>query len=262
MENGGKIGVFDSGLGGLWVLKHLQNELPQYEYVFLADQANMPYGNRTKEEIVNLSFKITDFLISQGCDMVVVACNTATSAAINKLREKYKIPFVGMEPAIKPASENSKTGHIGVLATKLTIEGEKIKETINKFANDVEVHTCVGEGLVELVESCKADTDESEVLLKKYLDPLVKDNIDQLVLGCTHYPFLINRMKKILGDKVNIIDPSLAVTNRVRFLLNEQGQKFDIKEGGIKFLTTGDGIAMQNFVNKFIGDYEVKHLSI
>jgi glutamate racemase len=124
---------------------------------------------------VDLCFKNTDFLLSQGCQMIVVACNTATSAGIIKLRERYTdIPFVGMEPAIKPATEMTHTRHIGVLATKLTIEGEKIKESINKYANGVEVHTCVGQGLVELVERGMADTDEAEELLNKYLQPSVE----------------------------------------------------------------------------------------
>lgn len=257
-----KIGVFDSGIGGLWVLAHLQRELPQYEYVFLADQAHVPYGNRTENEIVDLCFKNTDFLLAQGCRMIVVACNTATSAAINKLREEYNIPFVGMEPAIKPAIENSKTGHIGVLATKLTIEGEKIKESINKHANGVEVHTCVGSGLVELVENGKADTDEAEELLKEYLEPLMNENIDELVLGCTHYPFLIKRIQKILGDKVNIIDPAPAVVNRVKFLLEEKGLSNDKENGSIEFFTTSDALSMQDFVNQMFQGHNVAHVSI
>jgi glutamate racemase len=258
-----RIGVFDSGLGGLWVLRHLQNEMPYNEYVFLADQAHVPYGNRTEGEIVDLSFKNTDFLIAEGCVLIVVACNTATSAAINILREKYAdIPFVGMEPGVKPACENTKTGHVGVLATKLTIEGDRIKETIKKFANGVEVHTCVGDGLVELVESGKADTDEAEILLRQYLEPLIQDDIDELVLGCTHYPFLIKRIQKILGDKVHIIDPAPAVVNRVKFLLQEKGIEAGESNGSIKFYTTGDANAMQNFVKTLFNDGEVLYKEI
>ncbi|MDQ5971571.1 MAG: glutamate racemase [Patescibacteria group bacterium] len=258
-----KIGIFDSGLGGLWVLAHLEREMPEHEYVFLADQAHVPYGERTAEEIVNLSFKNTDFLLALGCQMIVVACNTATSAAINKLREKYSdIQFVGMEPAIKPATENSKTGHIGVLATKLTIEGEKIKESINKFANGTEVHTCIGQGLVELVEDGKSDTDEAEELLKKYLEPLLVENIDQLVLGCTHYPFLIKRIQKILGDKVNIIDPAPAVVNRVKFLLEEKGVVLNDGVGNMKLFTTGDENKMQKFTQELFPNINVAHIAI
>lgn len=217
----GNIGVFDSGLGGLWILKYLEVELPNYNFIYFADQANIPYGSHTPDEIYKFSEKITDFLISKGCSLIVIACNTATSSAITKLREKYSVPFVGIEPAIKPAGEYSKTGHIGVLATKITMEGQKLHDVIEKFASNVKVHTTVGYGLVELVESGKADTDDAEILLRTYLEPLLKENIDQLVLGCTHYSFLINRIKKIVGDKVNIIDPAPAVVKRVKQLIEE-----------------------------------------
>ena len=215
------IGVFDSGLGGLWIFKCLQAELPDYNFIYFADQAHIPYGAHTPDEIVQFSSDITDFLISKDCLLIVIACNTATSAAIITLRTKYSIPFVGIEPAVKPASELSKTGHIGVLATKVTAEGQKLHDTIEKYAGNVEVHTEIGYGLVELVEEGKADTAEAEELLKKYLEPLIEKNIDELVLGCTHYAFLINRIKKIVGDKVNIVDPAPAVVARVKQLITE-----------------------------------------
>jgi glutamate racemase len=215
------IGVFDSGLGGLWILKYLEQELPGYNYIYYADQAHIPYGSHTPDEIYEYSKNITDFLIEKDCNLIVIACNTATSASIVKLREKYSVPFVGIEPAVKPACELSKTGHIGVLATKVTAEGQKLHDSIEKYASNVEVHTEVGYGLVELVEEGKADTDEAEELLRTYLEPLLNKNIDQLVLGCTHYAFLINRIKKIVEDKVNIIDPAPAVVKRVKQLLQE-----------------------------------------
>ncbi len=222
------IGVFDSGLGGLSILARLEKELPNYNYIYYADQANLPYGAKTPEEIIKFSSDITDFLIEKDCKLIVIACNTATSAAIKTLREKYNIPFVGIEPAIKPASEFSKTGHIGVLATKVTAEGQKLQDSIEQYSHGVEVHTVIGYGLVELVEEGKGDSDEAEELLRKYLEPLLDKNlptgqagIDQLVLGCTHYIFLINRIKKILGDKVSIIDPAPAVVRRVRQLVEE-----------------------------------------
>lgn len=215
------IGVFDSGLGGLWILKYLERELPGYNFIYFADQANLPYGSHTPDEITKFSFAITDFLLSKNCKLIVLACNTATSAAIATLREKYPVPFVGIEPAVKPASENSKTGHIGVLATKVTAEGQKLQDNIEKFASNVEVHTVIGYGLVELVEGGEADTDQAEELLRTYLEPLLEKNIDQLVLGCTHYAFLINRIKKIVGDKVHIVDPAPAVVRRVKQLIDE-----------------------------------------
>lgn len=216
-----KIGVFDSGLGGLWVLKHLKSSMPDYDYVYYADQANVPYGSHTKNEIIEFSRNIADFLIKKDCKLIVVACNTATSVAIEFLRNNYKdIIFVGMEPAVKPACELSKTGHIGLLATKVTAEGQKLHDTIEKYAKNAEVHTEIGYGLVELVENGKGDTDEAEELLRKYLDPLVEKNIDELVLGCTHYPLLIKRIKKIVGNNVHIIDPTEAVVRRVREMID------------------------------------------
>jgi glutamate racemase len=232
------IGVFDSGLGGLWILKYLKQELPGYNYIYYADQANLPYGTKEPDEITRLSSNIVDFLIQKDCKLIVVACNTATSAAIAKLREKYSVPFVGIEPAIKPASLLSKTGHIGVLATKVTTEGKKLQDTIEKFASNVEVHSVVGTGLVELVEEGKADTDEAEMLLREYLTPLVQKNIDQLVLGCTHYAFLINRIKKIVGGKVNIIDPAPAVVRRARQLLEEKNLMPSDHETEIELFTS------------------------
>jgi glutamate racemase len=218
------IGVFDSGLGGLWILKHLENNLPGYNYVFLGDQAHMPYGNKTPEEITKLCFSITDFLIHKGCTLIVVACNTATSASIESLRMRYPdLVFVGIEPAIKPAGERSKTGHIGVLATKVTAQGKKLHDTIEKFAANIEVHTAIGYGLVELVEEGKADSAEAHALLRTYLDPLLEKNIDQLVLGCTHYAFLIKQIRAIVGENVMIVDPAPGVVRRVEQLLDEHG---------------------------------------
>ena len=238
------IGVFDSGLGGLWILKYLEKELPNYNFIYFADQAHIPYGSHTPDEITQFSIDITNFLLAKDCTLIVVACNTATSSSITTLREKYPIPFVGIEPAIKPASEASKSGHIGVLATKVTTEGQKLHDNIEKFASDVEVHTCIGYGLVELVEEGKADTDEAEVLLRTYLEPLLAKNIDQLVLGCTHYAFLINCIKKIVGNKVNIIDPAQAVVKSIKQLLIENNLEPRDHALPPQFFTSGENLEM------------------
>ena len=246
----GSIGVFDSGLGGFWILKYLEQELPGYNFIYYADQAQLPYGTKSQEEILKFSSNITDFLIGKGCVLVVIACNTATSAAIAALREKYDILFVGIEPAIKPAAENSKTGPIGVLATKLTTEGQKLHDAIEKFAGGVEVHAVVGTGLVELVEEGKADTDEAEVLLRTYLEPLLKENIDQLVLGCTHYAFLIDRIRKIVGDAVHIVDPAPAVVRRVKQLIEENTiLPADTKKEPEIFTSGSDSEKIKRFFN-------------
>lgn len=238
----GNIGVFDSGLGGLWILKYLEQELPDYNFIYYADQANLPYGSHTPDEILKFSEKITDFLIAKDCVLVVIACNTATSSSIAYLRDKYPIPFVGIEPAVKPASENSKTGHIGVLATKVTALGQKLEDNIEKFARNVEVHKVVGYGLVELVEEGKADTDEAESLLRTYILPLMEKDIDQLVLGCTHYAFLLNRIKKIVGDKVNIVDPAPAVVKRAKQLIEENNILPSENKKEPEILTSGSDV--------------------
>lgn len=248
------IGVFDSGIGGLWILKYLEEKLPGYKYIYYADQAHLPYGSREPEDIFNLSSNITDFLLEKDCKLIVIACNTATSAAIAKLREKYEVPFVGMEPAVKPAAENSKTGHIGVLATKVTAEGQKLQDNIEKFASDVKVHTVVGYGLVELVEEGKADTDEAEILLRKYLKPLLLQNIDQLILGCTHYAFLMNRIKKIVGDSVHIVDPAPAIVRRAKQILEEKNIPPSDNKKEPEIFTSGLDL---NKVKEFLRTFEI-----
>jgi glutamate racemase len=235
----GTIGVFDSGLGGLWVLKHLVEALPNYHYIYYADQAHVPYGAQSPADIVAFSSTITEFLLDKGCALIVVACNTATSSGIAHLRATYDTPFIGMEPAIKPATALSKTRHIGVLATKITAEGAKLHETIDQTAHGVEVHIAIGNGLVELVEAGKADTDEAEALLRTHLAPLLKNNIDQLVLGCTHYAFLIPRLQKILGDTVHIVDPSPAVVRRVEEMLGDAGILATETSGSVDLFTSG-----------------------
>lgn len=205
------IGIFDSGAGGLTVLKELVKIMPTERYIYFADTANCPYGSKPAEEIIKLSEKITQFLLSKGSKVIVVACNTATAAAIDHLRSSYSIPFIGMEPAIKPASQNTKTKSIGVLATAGTFKGRLYIETSRKYATDVNVCYQVGEGLVELVESGKADSPEAEQLLHRYIDPMVDCNIDHLVLGCTHYPFLKPALVKILPAHITIVDPAPAV---------------------------------------------------
>lgn len=218
------IGIFDSGVGGLSVFKEVVRLLPNENIIYFADNANCPYGKKTCDEIIVLADNIVRFLIKKNAKIIVVACNTATAVAIEYLRNKYSsINFIGMEPAVKPAAINSKSGKIGILATQGTLEGRLFKETSKKFASDKDVIIRVGEGLVELVEAGKSNTDESFELLKKYLLPMLESGIDQLVLGCTHYPFLINNIKKIVGSSINIIDPAFPVAKRLKDLLEYGG---------------------------------------
>jgi glutamate racemase len=219
MPDSRPIGVFDSGTGGVSVFLELVKLLPNESFVYFADSANCPYGSKPQSKIIELSSRIVDFLIKKDCKVIVVACNTATAGAIDWLREHYNIPFIGMEPAIKPAALNTKTKSIGVLATAGTFKGRLYIETSRKYASDVNVCYQVGEGLVELVEQDKMNTPEAEVLLQTYIKPMLDCNIDQLVLGCTHYPFFRPLLKKILPSDVDIIDPAPAVAKQTKKVL-------------------------------------------
>ncbi len=216
------IGVFDSGVGGLTVLKELKQLLPNHSYIYFADTQNCPYGPKGPDEIIRLSRTITEFLISQGCSIIVVACNTATAAAIDYLRANFEIPFVGMEPAVKPAALATKTKSIGVLATKGTFNGRLYRETTSKYAANINVAYQIGEGLVELVEQGKSQSDEAKALLKSYVDPMLDEQIDHLVLGCTHYPFFIPILQEILPKTVAIENPAPAVARQTARLLSEE----------------------------------------
>ena len=215
------IGIFDSGVGGLSVLRALAEKLPHENFIYVADQAYTPYGKRSKEEIINRSERITAWLIKRHCKLIVVACNTATTNAISTLRENFPVSFVGIEPAIKPAALGSKTAVVGVLATQGTLTSELFQNTTNDHAKDIQVITQVGKGLVQLVEAGMADSIEAEIQLKNALKPMLKHPIDHLVLGCTHYPFLIPALKRVLPQSVRIVDCSDAVARQTERLLND-----------------------------------------
>lgn len=221
LKNTNPIGVFDSGFGGLSVWIKLIEQLPNESIVYFADSANCPYGPKSQNEIIELSKKITEFLIEKQCKIIVVACNTATAAAIEYLRANYPITFIGMEPAVKPAAQQSKTGNIGILATKGTLEGRLFKETSQKYTHNMNVHIQIGEGLVEKVESGDLNSDSTLELLKKYIHPMLEGNIDHLVLGCTHYPFLTEPIQKITGNKLTIVNPANAIALQTKRKLEE-----------------------------------------
>jgi len=235
------IGVFDSGVGGLWILKHLQEALPLYNYVFFGDQVHVPYGDRSIKEIRDFSEEITKFLINQDCKIIVIACNTASTASLRYLREEFpNVFFVGMEPAVKPAVENTTTKKVGVLATPATFQGELYNSVVERFAHDVEIYTDTCRGLVEQIEKGDFSGDETKNILKKALLPMIEKKIDTIVLGCTHYPFIIPLIKEITKNKIKIIDPTEAIVRRVSFLINENNlnevvnkkEKFDIYTSG------------------------------
>lgn len=236
MDNNQPIGIFDSGIGGTSIWKEIHNLLPNEKTIYLADSKNAPYGQRSKKEIIALSMKNTDLLLEMGCKLIVVACNTATTNAIQELREKYDVPFIGIEPAIKPAVANSKTQIIGILATQGTLNSELFNKTAEMF-NDTKIVEQVGHGLVQLIENGKMNTPEMTKLLHAYLTPMIEANIDYLVLGCSHYPYLIPQIKKILPDHVHIIDSGQAVAKQTQNVLREKAGFSSTKENEPIFYT-------------------------
>ncbi|WP_297333939.1 glutamate racemase [Flavobacterium sp.] len=214
------IGLFDSGIGGTSIWREINNLLPNESTIYLADSKNAPYGQKSKEEIVDLSIKNTEFLLKQNCKLIVVACNTATTNAIKELREKYNVPFIGIEPAIKPAALQTKTGTVGILATKGTLNSELFHKTVAGL-QDIKIMEQVGFGLVQLIEDGKLGSAELDILLEQYLRPMIEANIDCLVLGCSHYPYLIPQIKKILPPDVKIIDSGEAVARQTKKILEK-----------------------------------------
>lgn len=213
------IGVFDSGIGGLTVLRELIHSLPDEDFIYLADNKNAPYGDLSEKRIIELSKKNTNYLVELNCKLIVVACNTATAAAIKELRNLFQIPIVGLEPAIKPACLNTKTGNVGVLATKGTFRGNHFKNTSQKYKDYVKLHLQVATGLVELAEKGDFNSKSAYDIVKCNLEKFENKDIDQIVLGCTHYPFFIDIIQKIAGENVKIIDSAEPVAKRTKDLL-------------------------------------------
>ncbi len=225
MNDNRPIGIYDSGLGGLSVWREVRKVLPGESLVYLGDGKNCPYGSRSREEVRDLADKAVGHLIGRGCKMVVVACNTATAAAIDFLREKYPdIPIVGMEPAVKPACLTTRTGVVGVLATERSLDGDLFRRTAARYGRGVEVIPVAGRGFVELVEQDREQTPEAEACVREAVGEMLRKGADRIVLGCTHYPFLKPVLERVVrGYDVEIIDPSPAVARRVVQLLREGG---------------------------------------
>lgn len=221
MKNQQAIGLFDSGIGGTSIWKEVVKLLPNENTIYLADSKNAPYGQKPSDQIIELSIKNTELLISKGCKLIIVACNTATTNAIDYLRSNYNIPFIGIEPAIKPAALYSKTDAIGILATKGTLTSKLFEKTTKEYTRNITTIEQGGEGLVELIETGKLNSLETQKLLQTYLSPMLQFNIDHLVLGCTHYPYLIPQIKNIVGPAVKIIDSGEAVAKQTKVILSK-----------------------------------------
>ncbi len=236
------IGIFDSGVGGLSVWREVRKALPGESLIYFGDGLNCPYGGRTREEIVDLVTTAVEWLAGQRAKLVVIACNTATAAAIDIVRGRFDIPIVGMLPAIKPAAASTKTGVVAVLATDSSIHGEGLRRYIDEFAVGVEVITAVGEGFVELVEQGRESSEEAFEVVRKVVEPLIARGADKLVLGCTHYPFIAQTIRRVIGGReVQIVDPSEAIARRVVQLLDEHGLAAELlHKAQYTFHTLGD----------------------
>lgn len=250
------IGIFDSGVGGISVLRAIRDQMPNESVIYFGDQGHIPYGPRLMEQIRNFSVAITNFLLEQNAKIIVVACNTASAAALKYLREIFPdVQFVGMEPAVKPAAEQTQTGKVGVLATPATFQGALYSSVVERFANGVELFQNTCNGLVQQIEQGDLEGEETRKTLEDALLPMLEKNIDTVVLGCTHYPFVIPLIQQIVGDKIRVIDPAPAVTRQVGRLLEAEGMRSESKsKGEIKFYTSGDPEVLKSMLPKLLGE--------
>lgn len=248
------IGIFDSGVGGLSVFREIKKILPEQNYVYFSDNAHCPYGEKGREYIIDRAREITRFLLDKGCEIIVVACNTATAAAISTLREEFPVKFIGMEPAIKPAAQCTRTGVVGVLATAGTLKATKYLDTREKWAQDVRIVEHIGQGFVELVESGKISGPEAEATVRTSLMPLLEAGADTIVLGCTHYPFLSETISKVAGESfpekcIAIIDPAPAVARRLQDVMKHEGIAEKSPEGySLELHSSGDSESLDRML--------------
>jgi glutamate racemase len=233
------VALLDSGVGGLSILREVRRQLPNEDVLYFADQANVPYGPRQADEIRRFARGITRFFLARGAKVVVVACNAASAASLYHLRETFEVPFVGMEPAVKPAAARTNSGVIGVITTEATFQGELFASVVARFAEGVRVVTQVCPDFVTLVEDGQLDTPAVRRAAQAYLQPLVEANVDQLVLGCTHFPFLIPVFADVVGPAVEIVDPGPAVARQVGRIIAES-RNTSTHHGQVTYFTSGD----------------------
>ena len=255
VDANGSIGIFDSGVGGLTVLRQIQVKLPRENLLYFADQAHVPYGPRPDAEVQQFSLEISRFLINQGAKIIVVACNTASAAALDYLRRTIPdIAFVGMEPAIKPGAGETKNGRVGVLATVGTFDSRRYANLMTRFAREVTVFEDTCTGLVERIEAGDLDSPETMWILSSALTPMLKEEIDTLVLGCTHYPFVLQLIEQIVGLAVSIIDPAPAVAMQtLRILENQRLLVPSDSLGTAAAYTSGNPDSFNSLILKLLG---------
>lgn len=250
------IGIFDSGVGGLSVLRAMRELMPEEPVIYLGDQGHVPYGPRPLEQVRNFSKAITRFLLDQNSKLIVVACNTASAAALHFLRDSFpEVSFVGMEPAVKPAAENTRSGMVGVLATPATFQGALYASVLERFANGVQVLQDTCPGLVGQIEKGNLDGNETRAILEDALRSMLDRGIDTVVLGCTHYPFVIPLIEQIAGENVRVIDPAPAVAKQAKRLLAADGMKNPAgKRAQIRFYTSGNVPAFVSLLPILLGE--------
>lgn len=260
MYNNKAIGIFDSGVGGTSIWKEIHSLLPLENTIYLADSKNAPYGYKSVDEIISLSIKNTELLLEMGCKIIVVACNTATTNAISILRQKFNVPIIGIEPAIKPAALKTQSKNIGILATKGTLNSSLFMSTSGEFTNEVSIIEVIGEGLVPLIEEGNINSEETIMLLKKYLQPMLKANIDYLVLGCSHYPYLIPQLKKLLPENVSIIDSGEAIAKQTKNILEKHKIVSSSNEmPKLEFYSNSDIKTLQLFLKDYSNKVSIKN---
>jgi glutamate racemase len=250
------IGIFDSGVGGISVLRAIREQMPEESIIYFGDQGHIPYGPRPMQQIRDFSETITSFLLKQDAKIIVVACNTASAAALRDLRANFPVvPFVGMEPAVKPAAEHTHTGKVGVLATPATFQGALYASVVERFAQEVELFQNTCPGLVQEIERGNLSGDTTRRILKDALLPMLEKNIDTVVLGCTHYPFVIPVIQEIAGDGVRVIDPAPAVARQAARLLEAKGMRNKSRlKGTLRFYTSGDPDALKALLPTLLGE--------
>lgn len=255
--NNNPIGIYDSGFGGLSVWRELYRALPNESLVYLGDGKNCPYGSQPPEQIMQYATQSVERLLERGCKMIVVACNTATAVAIKYLRDMYPaVPFVGLEPAVKPACLTTKSGVVGVVATERSLQGEKFLTTLARYGEGVEVVKVVGQGFVEAVESDAELLPQTEMLVRQTIEPIIEAGADVIVLGCTHYPFLRGVIDKVIGDRaVRVIDSGEAVEKRVESLLDEYDMRAATdNKAQYDFITYADEAYAERLRRKAFGE--------
>ena len=254
--SGAPIGLFDSGVGGLSIWRQVVHALPSESLFYVADQANVPYGHRSADEIQANSLGIADYLVAQGCKAIVVACNTASAVALEPLRQRFpQMPILGLEPAVKPAVQLTRSGVVGVMATPATFQGQLYRATVGRYATAVQVVEQVCVGLAELVEQGDLEGPDCDARLMGYLQPMLDAGADTIVLGCTHYPFVIESIRRLVGPAMAVLDPAPAVARHLADVLRQAGLLATDSAGALapRFATTADPLAFNRALSRLVG---------